>query len=55
MKSKNTSGNDKTISLIKRAKSIIPKKKNDKAMSAWWPKYKMEEKDLEERKLNLHK
>ena len=38
---------------IKNAKGMVPKKKGDKPMSGWWPKYKAEERALEEKKLNL--
>ncbi len=32
---------------------MIPKKKGEEPMSEWWPKYKAQERALEEKKLNL--
>ena len=38
---------------IKNAKGIVSKKKDGKPMEEWWPEYKTQEINLEERKLNL--
>ncbi len=38
---------------IKNARGMIPKKKGEEPMSEWWPKYKAQERALEEKKLNL--
>jgi AbrB family looped-hinge helix DNA binding protein len=38
---------------IRSAKGMIPRKKGEKPMSEWWPKYKLEERAIEEKKLNL--
>ena len=38
---------------IRSAKGIIPKKKGEMPMSEWWPKYKVEERAIEEKKLNF--
>ena len=38
---------------IRSAKGMIPKKKGEKPMSEWWPKYKAEDSAIEKKNLNL--
>jgi AbrB family looped-hinge helix DNA binding protein len=38
---------------IKSAKGMVPKKKGEKPMDEWWPKYKAGERAIEQKKLNL--